>query len=705
MVERELHTSVMKPSSTPRFAEIVVIAVLLAVPLWMMPVLGGPNRAKMFLFTSAVVVLLGALLVRAWRTQRTEVRIPWIFLGAFLLVLAALVSVPGATNPWFALASVVFLCLFVSWGLVVSHLAARGDRVRRVLAALLCAGGTVACIAILQATGVLGDPKLMHLERATSTFGNWNFLGSYLGIIVFPSTALLFSAKNLVSRIAVWLGCVLCFFVLTMVQQTGIIVSLGLALVFLVLSVLAFRLLGLLRAHITTVLALSLAVILGSAGGIVWWRAAPHDAPREPAGGVVESLWSANHGRTREIDWFTGLEMFATNPWNGVGLGNYKVEFLEYKSRFLEQSDNPRYEKPIVRAEQAHNDYLQALAEMGSIGGLAIVACFVLAVVAFWKRMRALPPADVRRLELLGLLAGLVVALAHAAVSFPFHLPASGLAFATLLGVSSSTYFGDAATRRLRLRASKTRLVACAGLALLLVVALGIGWELRSQILFARGRALNESGRLQESAESLEASVSALPASPRRHLWLSDVELLLAEQARSDGDLDASVDWLTLAIDHARLSQRALPSEETYLSLAGLALRLGDTTLAHESLSTLLRSRPYRTVEANARYLRAVLNAQEGEYEAAKQELRDLMVDFPAQAQASILLGDLLVREGDTAEAHRIHEAGLAAVMRELERNEADLADAAQREIEDLERERRQLLGLLDQLITRLGSP
>ena len=57
----------------------------------------------------------------------------------------------------------------------------------------------------------------------------------------------------------------------------------------------------------------------------------------------------------------------------GIGLGNYKLNFLSYKADFLSTPRGQDYSFYIPRAAQAHNDYVQALAEVGLLGGLAIL--------------------------------------------------------------------------------------------------------------------------------------------------------------------------------------------------------------------------------------------------------------------------------------------------------------------------------------------
>jgi O-antigen ligase len=82
----------------------------------------------------------------------------------------------------------------------------------------------------------------------------------------------------------------------------------------------------------------------------------------------------------------------------------------------------------------AHNDYLQAMLELGIAGAAAIA----LALIAYAKRMFALASRnDGRRFTLLQLAAGagMLPMLLHSLVDFPLHIPANAIWFATLAGV------------------------------------------------------------------------------------------------------------------------------------------------------------------------------------------------------------------------------------------------------------------------------
>ena len=77
----------------------------------------------------------------------------------------------------------------------------------------------------------------------------------------------------------------------------------------------------------------------------------------------------------RKTAWvITATDMIPNDPLLGVGIGNWKVRFLQY-----ENSYSPHY----IYMYKNHNDFLEVPAEIGIIGGLAFLAIFILAAYYF----------------------------------------------------------------------------------------------------------------------------------------------------------------------------------------------------------------------------------------------------------------------------------------------------------------------------------
>ena len=109
--------------------------------------------------------------------------------------------------------------------------------------------------------------------------------------------------------------------------------------------------------------------------------------------------------------------IFLDHPWTGTGLGTLQTVFPRYETL---------YDGKIVN--HAHNDYLEALAEMGVLGGLC---CVWFLGVLFVESMRRLTPWDhsfAATLHLAGL-AGCTGFLVHSLVDFNFHIPVNAMLF------------------------------------------------------------------------------------------------------------------------------------------------------------------------------------------------------------------------------------------------------------------------------------
>lgn len=122
---------------------------------------------------------------------------------------------------------------------------------------------------------------------------------------------------------------------------------------------------------------------------------------------------------SRPVIWRDALEMFKANPLAGVGLGAFATAYPVYG-----QGDGS------VVIAQAHNDYLQILADAGVIG-LALAVWFV--VLVFQQVARGVKSRDPLVAALaLGSGGGLFAMLVHSLVDFNLQLPSNALIFLLL---------------------------------------------------------------------------------------------------------------------------------------------------------------------------------------------------------------------------------------------------------------------------------
>jgi O-antigen ligase len=144
--------------------------------------------------------------------------------------------------------------------------------------------------------------------------------------------------------------------------------------------------------------------------------------------------------------WDVTLDIIRAHPVTGSGLGSYGLAYTQYDSR-----------NGLFRLEQAHNDYLQVMADAGIIGvGLALFFVVALFRMGFARRETEDP---FRRGVATGALAGCFAVLVHSFFDFTLHTTANALLF--LMLASFATINGrveqDSARRPRRHRRQRRR--------------------------------------------------------------------------------------------------------------------------------------------------------------------------------------------------------------------------------------------------------
>jgi O-antigen ligase len=110
-------------------------------------------------------------------------------------------------------------------------------------------------------------------------------------------------------------------------------------------------------------------------------------------------------------------QIFRDNPVLGTGLGTLQMVFPPYESM---------YDGKIV--DHTHNDYLEALAETGILGGLCCAWFLVILFVESFKGFAGLGGSFNSAMNLSGLI-GCCGLLVHSLFDFNLHIPANGLLF------------------------------------------------------------------------------------------------------------------------------------------------------------------------------------------------------------------------------------------------------------------------------------
>jgi len=129
--------------------------------------------------------------------------------------------------------------------------------------------------------------------------------------------------------------------------------------------------------------------------------------------------------------WGIALRIFAAHPLLGAGLDAFGVAFTRYDTW-----------PGIYRIEQAHNDYLQTLADAG-LAGFACVAVFI--YLLFKKGIAAITTgrAGLRRSAAVGALCGCFGILVHSFFDFPLRTPSNAFFFLLLTAIAVTSARSD----------------------------------------------------------------------------------------------------------------------------------------------------------------------------------------------------------------------------------------------------------------------
>lgn len=138
---------------------------------------------------------------------------------------------------------------------------------------------------------------------------------------------------------------------------------------------------------------------------------------------------------TRAELWNAAVRMWQDHTWTGVGPGHYDLRFRNYRPPTVQ-----------LTPERAHNEYLNTLADWGSIGlGLVLIALVLLTIGIFkvWRQVQRDGGAFSSNQSdkfafVLGAALGLFALALHSVVDFNLHIPANAIVAVILMALLTS---------------------------------------------------------------------------------------------------------------------------------------------------------------------------------------------------------------------------------------------------------------------------
>src|SRR5437773_1944842 len=211
--------------------------------------------------------------------------------------------------------------------------------------------------------------------------------------------------------------------------------------------------------------------------------------------------WSTHTGRGRLMIWGETLLIWARHPWLGVGLGQYNLHQLEAQHRFFALGDWTRaFHQNAAFVLDAHNQYLQILAEQGVLG----FCLFVFLVFLIIRGARHLGHDPLSR--------GLAVAWFGQLVLFLWNAPLFYCPIFILFWTTAGILAPAPESRQLPRAALRPAVgLTLASVTLLCVSAVLFWAKLRSGVLEKNGDALLEQGPFPKAVETFEAAKRLAP--------------------------------------------------------------------------------------------------------------------------------------------------------------------------------------------------
>lgn len=344
--------------------------------------------------------------------------------------------------------------------------------------------------------------------------------------------------------------------------------------------------------------------------------------------------------------WRSGVRAFLASPWLGLGAGSYQEVATAFQI------------SPEFFARYLHNDYLQFIAELGIVGGGAVLAgmagtAWTVCRLGVCRRAQG----DARRYRVpddtgccgvhedarrgghlvAGTVAGAAAIMIHSAVDLDLQFPAVVLLLFTLLGLAVRGAPGAAVAYRMSVPPGWARVPDRVGpvvLPLLLLAAVLVGVTPYAGLV-ARQRAESalEDGRLALALQRALVARALMPGHPRTAALLGHVlrQMDLQDAAGRDRSY-----WRGRALDAVLAGARANPYEPYLEDMAGsLLLEAGNVpaALVHlERAVTLFRWEPRFRLHLALAYRAA------GRKDRAVEELAFLLshrADFSRTVSAS----------------------------------------------------------------------
>ena len=221
----------------------------------------------------------------------------------------------------------------------------------------------IAIYALIQYYGF--DPYLKELSAITSTIGQKNWVSNYLSLI-FPIIFSYFLLENIKkNKLYYYLSLLIIYATLMICQSRGAWISIIFSILIAILLVYRFKLFEIFKKNKKWLIVLFFTFLIIT---VIYSTDNPLNKSAitvtERAVSTFDIQGSSLNARL--LMWRTTFKMIKDNPLLGLGIGTFKINYLNYQADYLQK--NPSYIRHISNAKESHNEYLQIGAELGLLG-------------------------------------------------------------------------------------------------------------------------------------------------------------------------------------------------------------------------------------------------------------------------------------------------------------------------------------------------
>ncbi|MFH1353625.1 MAG: tetratricopeptide repeat protein [bacterium] len=378
----------------------------------------------------------------------------------------------------------------------ISFLMSKNAFYRKVLIySLLLTAAISSLYAILQYTGheFIWPQNLHHYgTRSVSTFGNPNFLASFMIVILMLNLWLFLSAEKTYGAIISLILLAINFFALLITQTRSSWGGFGVA--FIIFAVFALKKVNVRKIASVAALLIFITFIFPK---LAYYKDHPTVLDRIIRTFHLSDVGEAASVNQRFLIWECALRMFRRSPVFGHGWGSFEIRYPVEQGIVLK--NKAKFRGLRTHANNSHNEILEELSQIGIIGFAAFVflwlTFFIKAIKAFFKT---------RSFLLLGCIAGIAGFFAGDMLNVTLHFPMPALAFWAAVGIGASE--SSAGPPGVFRRAGFLLPLKIAAALVFIVLVKGQIDYFKGEMYYFRGFGLSRQGNIEKAAAECKKS-------------------------------------------------------------------------------------------------------------------------------------------------------------------------------------------------------